>query len=125
MLSTYRRDLTLNDIKSANKYIAFYSSDPGRAGTSGTDITTSVTSGRKLIATSDWGSVTSSGDARQIANSASLSLGNAPSTITVTHIAIWTASSGGNCEATGVCSFTTTSGVASTIGIGLIIIRML
>jgi len=80
--STYVRNAILSWIKGttfptapSNFYIAWYSSDPGRTGTSGTDITTSVrAAGRLAIAASGWTAISASGDARKIENSAGLTL---------------------------------------------------
>ena len=125
-LSTYARDAALNAIflniafpaPVTPLYLAFYSSDCGRAGTSGTDITTSIrASGRLAVASSSWTAIVANGNGRLISNSAALSLGNAASSITNTHIGIWTAASGGNFIARIVSPFTVTSGQPYSIGV--------
>ena len=122
--ATYVRDAVLNGFfknvafptPPATLYLAFYSSDPGRSGTGGADITTSiVAAGRVAIASSAWGAITANGNARRISNAAAISLGNAASTITNTHIGIWTAASGGNFIGNGTSPFTVTSGQPYTI----------
>jgi|GEM_PF-2282628 len=132
-MSTFARDEILSyffkdtamTARSATLYLAFYSSDPGRTGTSGTDVTTSVRSaGRLAIASSSWGAVTAVGNARQISNSATLSLGNAASSISVTHGGIWTASSGGNFITKVSMPFTTVSGQPYSIAIDALIIQL-
>ena len=130
--STYYRDQVLSWVKGttfvaapANLFLAFYSSDPGRAGTSGTDVTTSVVAaGRVTIASSAWGAITANGNARRISNSAAISLGNAASSISVTHIGLWTASSGGNFIGGASSPFTTVSGQPYTIAGGALIIEL-
>ena len=124
--STYLRDAILSWIKGTtfptaptNFYIAFYSSDPGRAGTGGTDITTSVrAAGRIAIASSGWSAITANGNAREISNSAGLTIGSAASTISSTHIGLWDASSGGNFIARAVAPYSFISGTSYSIAIG-------
>ena len=131
-LSTYLRDATLSStflniagpapVTPLN--LAFYSSDCGRAGTSGTDITTSIrAAGRMAIASSTWSAITANGNARRITNAVAISLGNAAASITNTHIGIWTAASGGNFIIKVSAPFTTTAGQPYTIGIGDLIIE--
>ena len=130
--ATFVRDAILNGFfknvafptPSATLYLAFYSSDPGRDGTGGTDITTSiVAAGRVAIASSVWGAIIANGNARRISNSASLALGNAATSITNTHIGLWTAASGGNFIGRGVSPFTTTAGQPYTIAVGALVIE--
>jgi hypothetical protein len=124
--STYLRDAILSWIKGTtfptaptNFYIAFYSSDPGRAGTGGTDITTSVrAAGRIAIASSGWSAITAVGNSRVISNSAGLTIGSAASTISSTHIGVWDASSGGNFIARAVAPYSFISGTSYSIAIG-------
>ena len=124
--STYLRDAILSWIKGTtfptaptNFYIAFYSSDPGRAGTGGTDITTSVrAAGRIAIASSGWSAITAVGNSRLISNSAGLTIGSAASTISSTHIGVWDASSGGNFIAKAVAPYSFISGTSYSIAIG-------
>jgi hypothetical protein len=124
--STYLRDAILSWIKGTtfptaptNFYIAFYSSDPGRAGTGGTDITTSVrAAGRIAIASSGWSAITADGNSRLINNSAGLTIGSAASTISSTHIGVWDASSGGNFIAKAVAPYSFISGTSYSIAIG-------
>jgi hypothetical protein len=121
--STYLRNAILSWVKGttfptppANLYIAWYSSDPGRAGTGGTDITTSVrAAGRLAIASSGWTAIADDGSARKIDNSGSLSMGAAASTISSTHIGLWDASSGGNFIARAVAPFSYISGTSYSI----------
>lgn len=130
--STYFRDQILSWIRGttfaaapANLFLAFYSSDPGRAGTGGSDVTTSVVAaGRVSIASSAWAAITANGNARQISNTAAISLGNAASSISVTHIGLWTASSGGNFIGGASSPFTTVSGQPYTIAGGDLIIEL-
>jgi hypothetical protein len=130
--STYFRDAQLAWIKGttfptppANLYLAFYSSDPGRAGTSGTDITTSiVAAGRVAVASSAWAAITANGNARQISNTAGISLGNAVSSISATHIGVWDASSGGNFIGGASSPFTTVSGQPYTIAANALVIEL-
>lgn len=125
-LSTYLRNAILSWIKGttfptapSNFYIAFYSSDPGRAGTGGTDITTSVrAAGRLAIAASGWTAIADDGGARKIDNSGGLTIGSAASTITSSHIGIWDASSGGNFIARAVAPYSFISGTSYSIAIG-------
>ena len=125
-MSTFVRDEILeNYFRGQDLYLAFYSSDPGRAGTSGTDVTTSVrAAGRLLVPDSSWSAVTANGNARQIRNSAGLDLGNAASSISVTHAGLWTASSGGNFITRVSMPFTTVSGTPYTIAVGALIIEL-
>jgi hypothetical protein len=124
--STYVRNAILSWIKGttfptapSNFYIAWYSSDPGRAGTGGTDITTSVrAAGRLAIAASGWTAISASGDARLIENSGGLTIGSAASTISSTHIGLWDASSGGNFIARAVAPYSFISGTSYSIAIG-------
>jgi hypothetical protein len=124
--STYLRDAILSWIKGtafpsppANLYIAFYSGDPGRTGTGGTDITTSVrAAGRIAIASSGWSAITAVGNSRVISNSSGLTIGSAASTISSTHIGIWDASSGGNFIAKAVAPYSFISGTSYSIAIG-------
>jgi hypothetical protein len=124
--STYVRNAILSWIKGttfptapSNFFIAWYSSDPGRTGTSGTDITTSVrAAGRLAIAASGWTAISASGDARKIENSAGLTIGSAASTISSTHIGLWDASSGGNFIARAVAPYSFISGTSYSIAIG-------
>jgi hypothetical protein len=130
--STYIRNSLLSWIKGttfpsapANFYIAFYSSDPTRTGTGGTDITTSiVATGRVTIASSGWSAIESSGDSLFVKNAAAISLGNAASSISCTHIGLWTAASGGNFIAKAVSPFTTVSGTPYTIAAGALIFEL-
>lgn len=125
-LSTYLRNAILSWIKGTtfptaptNFYIAWYSSDPGRTGTGGTDITTSVrAAGRLAIASSGWTAIADDGAARKIDNSAGLTIGSAASTISSTHIGIWDASSGGNFIARAVAPYSFISGTSYSIAIG-------
>jgi len=124
--STYLRDAILSWIKGTafpsspvNLYIAWYSSDPGRTGTGGTDITTSVrAAGRLAIASSGWTAIAADGAARKIDNSAGLAMGSAASTISSTHIGIWDASSGGNFIGRAAAPYSFISGTSYTIAIG-------
>ena len=130
--STYLRDAMLGLFRGttaptppATLYLAFYSSNPGRAGTSGTDITTSVVAaGRVAIASSAWAAIASSGDIRETFNSAGIPLGNAASSISVTHVGLWDAASGGNFWARATCAFTTTSGQPYTIAAAALRIQL-
>lgn len=119
-LSTAVRDLILEEyFRGQNLYLAFYSSDPGRAGVSGTDVTTSVrAAGRLLVPSSSWSTVTANGNGRLVQNAAGLDLGNAATSISVTHAGLWTAASGGTFVLRVASAFTTTSGQPYTIGIG-------
>lgn len=132
-LSTYGRDAVISALflnvafptPAPTLYLAFYSSDPGRTGTGGTDITTSiVAAGRIAVASSSWSTIIANGDARRISNAAALALGNAAASITNTHIGIWTAASGGNFITRVSSPFTTTSGQPYTIGVNGLIFEM-
>ena len=124
-LSTYARDATISALflnvgftPVATLHLAFYSSDCGRAGTSGTDITTSIrAAGRLAVASSSWSAITANGNARFINNAAALSLGNAAASITNAFIGIWTQASGGNFITRVSAPFTVTSGQPYTIGV--------
>ena len=131
--STFVRDAILNALfknvafptPSATLYLAFYSSDPGRSGTGGTDITTSiVAAGRVAIASSAWSAIIANGNARRISNAAAIALGNAASSITNTHIGVWTAASGGNFVGKGTSPFTTTSGQPYTIAANALVVEL-
>jgi hypothetical protein len=123
MLSTYLRDAQLNQWRGttypaapATLYIALFSSDPGRTGTGGTEVTTSIrTAGRVAIASSGWDPVASSGDARFIANTASIDFGNAVSSATITHVGIFDAATGGNYYGGTASPFTATAGAPAAI----------
>lgn len=118
-LSTAVRDLILEEyFRGQDLYLAFYSSDPGRAGTSGTDVTTSVrAAGRLLVPDSSWSAITANGNGRLVRNAAGLDLGNAAASISVTHAGLWTAASGGTFVLRTSGAFTTVSGQPYTIAI--------
>jgi hypothetical protein len=123
MLSTFARNAQLNHIRGtaypsppANLYVALFSSDPGRTGTGGTEVTTSIrTAGRVAIASSGWDPIAASGDALFIANTASIAFGNAVSSATVTHVGVFDASTGGNYYGGTASPFTATAGAPATI----------
>lgn len=133
MLSTYVRDSLLNVYRGtnfpaapANLYARLYNGDPGRDGTGGTDVTTSVrAAGAPAIASSGWGAITTpSVGRRQIQNIASLSYGNAVSSVNVTHVGLWDAATGGNFYGKIDCSFTTTAGQLTQIDAGQLTVAL-
>lgn len=96
-LSTYVANALLAWLKGttmpaapAGLYVALYSSDPGQAGTSGTDVTNTVRTAGRVAVT--LGTVA----ARAVANSADVDFGAAAGGATVTHFGVWDAASGGN-----------------------------
>jgi hypothetical protein len=131
-LSTFLRNAQLDHWRGvtypappANLYIALFSGDPLRAGTGGTEITTSVrTAGRVAIASSGWDPIAASGDALFIANTASIAFGNAVSSATVTHVGVFDASTGGNYYGGATSPFTATSGAPVTIAAGALVIQL-
>ena len=124
--STALRDAILESyFRSVALYLSFNSGDLGRTGTGGADITSSVTSGgRLLIPSTTWSAVTAVGNAREISNTSSFSLGNAPSSITNAQTGLWTAASGGIFRMKFSTPFTTTAGQPYTIGIGALRVQM-
>lgn len=73
----------------ANLYVALYSSDPGNAGVSGTDITSTLASGgRQAVA---FGTIA----ARAMSNSADVAFGNSLAALTVSHFGLWDAQGAG------------------------------
>lgn len=96
-LSTYLADKLLNWLKGTafgtaptNTYVALYNGDPTDAGSGGTEVTDTIdASGRKAIT---WGSPSG----KSMSNSADIDFGNADAGATVSHIAIFDASTSGN-----------------------------
>jgi len=125
ILSTYTRDQTLTTITSATRYVATYSVAPSRAGTGGTENTTSIrTAGRIAIASSEWDAIESSGNSRQRKNTNALPFGNAVNSVSVVFIGLWDAATGGNFIAGVASPFTSTAGAPVTIPAGALIIGL-
>lgn len=74
----------------SNVYVALFNGNPTVAGTSGTEVTTSVRAAGRLAA----GFAAISGG--KIANAANVDFGLSAAGATITHIAIFSAASGGN-----------------------------
>ena len=115
--STYQRDAELSVYKNtaspalANVYVALYDGDPGRLGTGGTEVTTSVRpGGRVAIAAADWSAILASGSDRYIETTALVDFGFCNSAVNVDHVGLWDAASGGN--------FLEGTALASAIAVG-------
>ena len=132
VLSTYFRDGILAYIKGtalptfpANLYVATYSVPPSRAGTGGTENTTSIrTAGRIAIASSGWDAIAASGNSRQIQNTNALPFGNAVNSVPVVYIGLWDASTAGNFYGGVASPFTSTAGAPVTIPAGALVIGL-
>ena len=132
VFSTYFRDGILAYIKGtalptppANLYVATFSVAPARAGTGGTENTTSIrTAGRVAIASSGWDAIAASGNSRQIQNTSAVSFGNAVNSVSVVYIGLFDAASGGNFIAGVASPFTSTAGAPVTIPAGALIIGL-
>ena len=132
VFSTYFRDGILSYLKGtalptapANLYVALYSVAPSRAGTGGTENTTSIRSaGRVAIASSGWDAVEASGNSRQIKNTSAFSFGNADNTASVVFIGLWDAATAGNFYGGVASPFTSTAGAPVTIPAGALIIGL-
>lgn len=71
-------------------YVALFNGDPTDAGTSGTEVTTTIRTAGRVAVT--YGTVAS----KSMSNSAVVNFGNAASGATITHFAIFDAASAGN-----------------------------
>ncbi len=71
-------------------YVALYSSDPGNAGTGGTDVTSTIRVAGRVLASFPASS------SRSIANDVAVSFGTAAAGASVTHFGLWSASTSGN-----------------------------
>jgi hypothetical protein len=103
LFSTYFRDMWLSYITGiaaptppSNLYPRFYSATPSRAGTGGTDITSSIVTSPLAIASSGWSTISNTGTSLKIANAADINYGNALATLSTSNVGLWDASSGGN-----------------------------
>ena len=74
----------------ATVYVALFNGDPTAAGSGGTEVTTTIRAGGRVAV--DWGAVAS----RARANDAQIDFGTAAGAATVTHAAIFDASTAGN-----------------------------
>ena len=127
VFSTYFRDGILSYLKGtalptapANLYVALYSVAPSRAGTGGTENTTSIRSaGRVAIASSGWDAVEASGNSRQIKNTSAID-----NTASVVFIGLWDAATAGNFYGGVASPFTSTAGAPVTIPAGALIIGL-
>jgi len=132
ILSTFFRDGILSYIKGtalptspANLYVATFSVAPSRAGTGGTENTTSIrTAGRIAIASSAWDAIEASGNSRQIKNTNALAFGDSVNSVSVVYIGLFDAASGGNFIAGVASPFTSTAGAPVTIPAGALIIGL-
>jgi len=132
VFSTYFRDGILSYIKGtalptfpSNLYVALYSVAPNRAGTGGTENTTSIrTAGRVAIPSTGWDAIASSGDSRQIQNTSAVSSGNAVNTASIVFVGLWDASTGGNFYGGVASPFTSTAGSPVSMASGALIIGL-
>jgi hypothetical protein len=70
-------------------YVAIFNGDPTAAGTGGTEVSGTISDGRKAVS---FGTVT----ARAVANDANIDFGAAAASGTITHGALFDAATGGN-----------------------------
>lgn len=90
-LSNYLANKVLTDnFDGGTPFVALYSSNPGNAGTGGTDVTATIRSAGRVAAS--FGAVAS----RAVANDAAVEFGNAEGAAAVSHFGIWDAATGGN-----------------------------
>lgn len=96
-LSTYAAEKFLNWLKGTSAgtapsdlYVALYSSDPTDAGSGGTEVTTTIDATGRKEAT--FGAIAS----KKMSNDAEIDFGTADGAATVSHVAVFDASSSGN-----------------------------
>ena len=104
-MSIYLENQLLGWIKGANfaaapaaTYVALFNGDPTDAGSSGTDVTTTIRPAGRVAAT--FGAITG----QAISNAGAISFGSATAGTNVTHFAIYDAGSGGNMLASAALS---------------------
>lgn len=96
-LSTYAAGKFLNWLKGTTAgtaptdlYVALYNGDPTDAGSGGTEVTTTIDAGGRLEVT--FGSIA----AKKMSNDAEVDFGTADGAATVSHVAVFDASTSGN-----------------------------
>lgn len=130
-VSNYFADIWLNYIKGTsaptpptNVFAALWNGDPLATGSGGSENTTSFTSGRISKAVSDFSTILTDGTDLYIQNGTNYAFGNAIGVASCTHVAIMSASTGGNQLWRFPKSFTSTSGVPFSIPVTSLILRM-